>query len=69
MNNIKDVICNIRGQYVILDADVAHIYGVETRRINEAVRNNLDKFPKGYIFTLEKDELNYLRSKISTTNY
>ena len=69
MNNIKDVICNIRGQYVILDADVAHIYGVETRRINEAVRNNLDKFPKGYMFTLEKDELNYLRSKISTTNY
>ena len=58
MNNIKDVICNIRGQYVILDADVAHIYGVETRRINEAVRNNLDKFPKGYMFTLEKDELN-----------
>lgn len=69
MNNIQNSICNIRGQYVILDADIAQIYGVETKRINEAVRNNIDKFPKGYMFTLEKDELGYLRSKISTTRY
>ena len=69
MNNINNSICKIRGQYVILDADVAQIYGVETKRVNEAVKNNIDKFPDGYMFTLEKDELIDLRSKISTTNY
>ena len=68
MNNINNSICKIRGQYVILDADVAQIYGVETKRVNEAVKNNIDKFPDGYMFTLEKDELIDLRSKISTTN-
>ena len=47
MNNINNSICKIRGQYVILDADVAQIYGVETKRGNEAVKNNIDKCPDG----------------------
>ena len=41
-------------QHVLIDADVAELYGVETKRINEAVRNNPQKFPYGYIFELEK---------------
>lgn len=57
----------IRNQKVIADADVANLYGVETRRINEAVRNNPDKFPSDYMFEISEEELNYLRSKISTT--
>lgn len=46
---------------------MADLYGVETRRVNEAVRNNPDKFPTDYMFELTKSELRDLRSKISTT--
>ena len=62
----KKIIC-IRHQTVISDADVAELYGVETKRVNEAVRNNPDKFPPDYMFTLTSEELGDLRSKISTT--
>ena len=44
IENLKDLIVELRGQSVLLDADVAEIYGVETKRINEAVKNNPDKF-------------------------
>ncbi len=57
----------IRGLPVIADADVADLFDVETRRINEAVKNNPNKFPKHYMFELTKSELRTLRSKISTT--
>ena len=56
----------LRGQQVIIDADVAELYGVETKRVNEAVANNPEKFPKGYIPQLDKQEITSLRSKIST---
>jgi len=49
-----------RGQKVLLDADVAQIYGVETRDINKAVTNNPDKFPAGYVVKLSKAEKNEL---------
>jgi len=61
------LIIELRGQKAILDSDVAKLYGVETKRINEAVKNNPDKFPKGYIFDLEKDEWDALKSKFSTS--
>lgn len=66
--DVQGKIIEVRGQLVLLDRDVAALYGVETKRVNEAVRNNPDKFPKGYIFQLEKQELANLRSKISTAN-
>lgn len=66
--NVEKSIATIRQQKIIVDADVAHLYGVETKRINEAVRNNPDKFPKDYMFTLTKEEVDYLRSKNSSTN-
>ena len=50
----------MRGQQVILDADVAELYGVETRDINKAVRNNPEKFPPGYIFEINESEKNEL---------
>lgn len=66
-SEVESKIAIIREQQVIADADVAELYGVETRRINEAVRNNPDKFPEDYMFELNKSELRDLQSKISTT--
>ncbi|MDR1632729.1 MAG: ORF6N domain-containing protein [Dysgonamonadaceae bacterium] len=53
---VESKIINLRGQNVLLDSDVAGLYGVETRDINKAVKNNPDKFPEGYIFELSKKE-------------
>lgn len=66
--NVKDKILLVRNEHVIIDADVAELYGVETKRINEAVRNNANKFPDGYMLCLSKDEVNDLRSNNSSTN-
>ena len=64
---VESKIVMIRNQKVIADADIANLYGVETRRINEAVRNNPDKFPYDYMFEISEEERFFLRSKISTT--
>ena len=66
-SEVQNKIVNIRGVNVIADADVADLYGVETKRVNEAVRNNPEKFPEDYMFVLTTDELSDLRSKISAT--
>jgi hypothetical protein len=63
---IQSKIITIQGQTVILDSDVAELYGVETKRVNEAVSNNPEKFPEGYILSLTNEEFTNLRSKIST---
>ncbi len=65
--NLQDRIIEIRDQKVLLDVDVAEIYGVETKRINEAVKNNPDKFPTGYVIELDKTEWAELKSKFSTS--
>jgi len=65
--NLQDRILEIRDQKVLLDVDVAEIYGVETKRINEAVKNNPDKFPTGYVIELDKTEWDGLKSKFSTS--
>ena len=54
--NVKNKIVHLRGQEVILDFAVAELYGVETMRVNEAVKNNPKKFPEGYILELTKEE-------------
>lgn len=64
--NVEEKIITLRNQQVILDCDVAELYGVETKRINEAVSNNPEKFPEGYIFELDNQEVTSLRSKILT---
>jgi hypothetical protein len=56
IENLKALIIEIRGHGVLLDSDVAQIYGVETKDINKAVSNNPDKFPDGYIVVLSKPE-------------
>ena len=62
-NEVESKITLIRNQHVIIDSDVAELYGVQTREINQAVRNNPDKFPFGYIFELDDKEIESLRSK------
>jgi len=69
IEELQDLIIEIRGEEVLLDADVAKVYGVETKRINEAVKNNPEKFPEGYILQVTKDEFENLRSKISTSSW
>jgi len=67
IENLQTSILEIRGNKVLLDSDVAKIYGVETKRINEVARNNLEKFPEGYILELSSEEWSALKSKFSTS--
>ena len=66
--NIEDTIYEIRGKQVILDFDLAKLYHVETKRINEAVRRNPEKFPERFCFKTTIEEFNFLRSQIATLN-
>ncbi len=66
--NVENRVLEIRGTKVILDSDLAELYGVETKRINEAVKNNPEKFPSGYLFELTREEWTPLKSKFSTSN-
>ena len=65
---IENIIYEIRGKEVMLDSDLAKLYQVETKRINEAVKNNPQKFPMRYSFVLNDNEETNLRSKNSTAN-
>jgi hypothetical protein len=58
----------IRGEKVILDSDLAELYGVETRRLNEQVRRNINKFPGDFMFQLTKEEFDNLKSQIATSS-
>ena len=58
------MIYEIRDKKVILDSDLARLYGVETKRINEAVKNNIEKFPERYCFKLSDNESNNLLVEI-----
>ena len=66
INAVKSRMLQVRGQQVLLDRDVAALYGVETRIINQAVKNNPEKFPAGYVAELTAQEVEVLRSKILT---
>ena len=64
--NIENMIYEIDGVEVMLDSDLAKLYNVETKRINEAVKNNPEKFPERYSFILNNESIHFLRSKFST---
>lgn len=66
LEDVESKIVVIREQEVLLDRDVAELYGVETREVNQAVRNNPSKFPVGYLFELTDEESAVLRSNILT---
>ena len=67
--DVESKIITLRNQQVILDCDVAELYGVETKEINQAVKNNPEKFPQGYIFQIDDQEFNDLRSKFLTAKF
>ena len=58
LESIENLILNIRGKQVMLDRDLARLYGVETKRLNEAVKRNLERFPERFMFQLIDDEKN-----------
>ena len=64
--DIKSRMLVVRNQAVLLDHDVAALYQVETREVNQAVRNNPEKFPEGFVWELDGDETEVLRSKFLT---
>lgn len=66
--DIKNLIYTIRGKQVMLDSDVGNLYHYETKRINETVRRNKERFPEKFCFQLNEDELENLRSQIATTS-
>jgi hypothetical protein len=65
---IDSIIHSIRGEKVILDADLARIYGVPTKALNQAVKRNIDRFPPDFLLQLTKEEWNSLRSQFVTSN-
>ena len=65
LDDVNTKIITIRNQNVILDSDVAQLYGVQTKEVNQAIKNNPEKFPEGYIISLNKEEWSSLISKIS----
>ena len=65
---VRSLLVAIRGQMVLLDRDVAALYEVQTKEVNQAVRNNPDKFPADFVFQLNSLELENWKSKILTSN-
>jgi hypothetical protein len=68
VDRIEKAILLIRGQKVILDADLAELYGVETRVLVQAVKRNLERFPEDFMFQLSQEEIAILRSQIVTSS-
>ena len=66
MSNIESLIKVVRGQQIMLDKDLAMLYGVETKRLNEQVKRNIKRFPEDFMFQLTKEEC--LRSQFATLN-
>jgi hypothetical protein len=66
LGNLDRLIYEIRGQKVMLDSDLAHVYGVTTKRLNEAVKRNPHRFPEDFVFRLNAQELAALRSQFAT---
>ena len=65
---IQSKIYEIRGQKVMLDRDLAELYGIETKRLKEAVRRNFRRFPVDFMFELNRKEFEFLRSQIASSN-
>ena len=64
---IDDLIQTVRGQKIILDTDLAELYGVQVKRLNEQVKRNIERFPADFMFQLTDEEWAVLRSQIATT--
>ncbi len=69
VSNIQPKIQVIRGRQVMLDSDLSALYGVETRRLNEQVKRNIERFPDDFMFQLRKDERDNLMSQNATSSW
>ncbi len=67
LSEIQNMIYVIRGQKIMLDSDLAMLYGVETKRLNEQVRRNIDRFPEDFMFQLTAEEHEFLKSQFATS--
>jgi hypothetical protein len=67
LDEIGEIIHLIRGQRVLIDSDLANLYGVETKRLNEQVRRNIERFPEDFMFQLTTQEYEFLKSQIATS--
>ena len=67
--NILEKIYLIRGQKVMLDKDLAEMYGVEVKRLNEAVKRNITRFPEDFMFQLAQNEWRHLKSQFATSSW
>lgn len=67
LSKIENMIYVVRGQKVMLDSDLAELYEVETKVLNQAVRRNLDRFPKDFMFQLNSEEYQALKSQFVTS--
>ena len=68
-NKVESLIRVIRGQQVMLDRDLAELYGVETKRLNEQVKRNIERFPEDFMFQLTPNEFDNLKSQIATSSW
>jgi hypothetical protein len=66
--NLAQLVCFIRGEKVMLDADLARLYAVSTKALNQALRRNRERFPEDFVFQLTAEEFALLRSQIVTSN-
>lgn len=67
--DIRNMVYTIRGQQVMLDRDLALLYGVETRTLNQAVKRNIERFPEDFMFQLNKEEVEILKSQIVISSW
>lgn len=65
---IQSLIYTVRGQQVMIDSDLAMLYQVETKRLNESVKRNIARFPETFCFQMTKEEYDCLKSQIATSN-
>ena len=66
---VMQMIYRIRGKNVMLDQDLAHLYNVKTKRLNEQVKRNISRFPDDFMFQLNKKEFNDLKSQFATSSW
>jgi len=66
---VDNLILEIRGQKVIIDSDLARLYEVETKRLNEQVKRNMDRFPEDFMFQLSEEEFLVLKSQFATSSW
>ena len=66
---MQDIIHTIRDKQVILDSDLAMLYGVPTKALNQAVKRNIERFPEDFMFELSKEEYQLLRSQSGTLKH